>query len=222
MNRLFTHGLLLVLLIIPLPVSAINAQPSQFMPLYSQLTLKDATPVGQLDRDAEITLLLTLRPRYADLLNSFVKDLSNPHSPNYRRYLTPSQFVERFSPSAESYQDLVGFFESANITITKYDNRLVLTVKGEVKQFERLLGVEFQLYLNNDNETVYSTISSPKLPYRFASLVYGVAGLNNATEMRAPNQFAPMGRGRSIFLAYLNLPLPFFVPHRGQGVKDVL
>ncbi|MCL5319001.1 MAG: S53 family peptidase [Thaumarchaeota archaeon] len=193
-NKLPMHGLLLALLIIPLPIGAINEQSPQFTPLYSQPALTDATPVGLLDPGAEVTLLLTLRPRYPDLLNSFVKDLSDPNSPNYRRYLTPSEFSERFSPSAESYQDLAGFFEAANLTVTRYDNRLVLTVKGGVSQFERLLGVEFRLYLNSNNETVYSVISSPKLPYRFAPLVYGVAGLNNATVMRAPHQFAPMGQ----------------------------
>lgn len=177
----------------PLPAAAINGPPSQFTPLYSHPTFTETAPVGSLDRDVEITLLLTMRPRHEDLLNSFVKDLSDPSSPNYKQYLTPTEFVERFSPSAESYRDLAGFFESANLTVTEYDNLLVLTVKGEVKQFEMLLGIEFRLYQNSDNQIVYSS-TAPKLPYRFASLVYGVAGLNNATEMRTSHQFAPMGQ----------------------------
>jgi kumamolisin len=196
MSKPFMHGLLLaILLTIPLPISAITAQPSQFTPLYSHPTTStDTTSVGSLNYDIEVTLLLTLRPQHEDILNSLVKNLSDPSSSNYRQYLTSSEFVKRFSPSDESYRDLVDFFESANLTVTTFDNRLMLTVKGTVNRFEQLLGVEFQLYKKSDNQTVYSAKGSPKLPSRFASLVYGVDGLSNATVMKTAHQLAPMGQ----------------------------
>ncbi len=206
------HCLLLLALIMPLPAAAINGPPSQFTPLYSHPTLTETVPAGSLDRDTEITLLLTMRTQNQDLLDAFVKDLSDPSSPNYGKYLTPTEFVERFSPSVNSYRDLAGFFGSANLTVTEYDNRLALTVKGEVKQFEQLLGIEFQMYQNSDNQIVYYSATAPRLPYRFASLVYGVAGLNNATEMRTSHQFAPMGQNG----------LPPFTPQQIRSAYSVI
>jgi kumamolisin len=171
-------------------LQAKTGEENYFVPLYTPPDLNRASLVGELSPDDEVSVLLTLRLRNEDVLNSFLEGLSDPDSPNFRRFLSPSEFVERFSPSAAVYSDLVNYFSSTNMNVITYDNRLALSVKGSAQRFEELLGVEFSLY-KNKNVSFYSA-TSPKLPSRFASLVKGVIGLDNATSIQPSHYASPL------------------------------
>ncbi|MBI2127077.1 MAG: S8/S53 family peptidase [Thaumarchaeota archaeon] len=164
-----------------------------FVPLYMPPDLNRASLVGELSPDNEVTVLLTLRLRNEGALNSFLEGLSDPNSPNFRHFLNPPEFVERFSPSAAEYSDLVSYFSSANMNVITHDNRLALSVKGSAQKFEELLGVEFSLY-KNENVSFYSA-TNPKLPSRFVPLVKGVIGLDNATVIRPFHYASPFAAG---------------------------
>ncbi len=174
-------------------IQASAGEGNYFVPLYMPPDLNRASLVGELSPDNEVSVLLTLRLRNEDVLNSFLEGLSDPDSPNFRHFLSPSDFVERFSPSAAEYSDLVSYFSSANMNVITHDNRLALSVKGSAQRFEELLKVEFSLY-QNKNVSFYSA-TSPKLPYRFASSVKGVIGLDNATSIQPFHNAIPFAAG---------------------------
>jgi hypothetical protein len=70
-------------------------------------------------------------------------------------------------------------------------------VKGSSSKFERLLGVRIELYRHREH-IIYSS-SPPLLPYRFASLVSGIFGLDNATTVKPFHQVAPYVAGKPPF-----------------------
>ncbi|MCS4538973.1 MAG: S53 family peptidase [Thaumarchaeota archaeon] len=164
-----------------------------FIPLYTPPNLNRASLAGELNSDSEVSVLLTLRLRNENILHSFLEGLSDPNSPNFRRFLSPSEFVQLFSPSAAEYSDLTSFFSKANMSVIEHDNRLALSVKGSTHRFQELLGVEFLLYKNK--KVSFYSATNPKLPSHFASLVNGIIGLDNATSIQPSHNLIPFAAG---------------------------
>src|ERR1700677_2756943 len=62
------------------------------------LTLSEVAklaPLGRLASAQQLNLAIGLSLRNQAALTQFLKDLSDPTSPNYRHYLTPAQFTEQ-------------------------------------------------------------------------------------------------------------------------------
>ena len=56
-----------------------------------------------------------LRLRDQEELSAFLQDIYNPASPNFRHYLSVSQFTDRFGPSQEEYQAVLAFAKVHNL-----------------------------------------------------------------------------------------------------------
>src|SRR6185312_10375026 len=52
-------------------------------------------------------------------LQSFVADTTTPGSPDYHRFLTVSQFRDRFAPSTRAVRQFVQYLESFGIVVNK-------------------------------------------------------------------------------------------------------
>ena len=64
-----------------------------------------ATQVMQLD------VVLPLRDQAG--LDAFLADLRNPYSPDYKHFLTPTEFTERFGPTQQDYDAVVQYVAGA-------------------------------------------------------------------------------------------------------------
>ena len=56
-------------------------------------------PVGNLPGSQRLNLAIGLPLRNQQELDTLLQQLYDPASPNYRRYLTPEEFTERFGPT---------------------------------------------------------------------------------------------------------------------------
>jgi hypothetical protein len=93
------------------------------------------TPVGTLLGSEELKLALSLPLRNRAALDTLLQQLADPASPNYRRYLTPQQFAERFGATEKDYQSLIDFAQASGLKVTAtHANRLVLSVAGSPAQ----------------------------------------------------------------------------------------
>ena len=59
----------------------------------------EVAPNGRLQQNQMLQLDLVLPLRDPAGLRSFLADVYNPGSPNYRHFLTPKQFTARFGPT---------------------------------------------------------------------------------------------------------------------------
>jgi uncharacterized repeat protein (TIGR01451 family) len=112
-------------------------------------------------------------------LSELIQRISDPASPDYRRYLTPEQFTERFGPTAEEYQRVVEFARTNGWTITGlHPNRMLLDVSAATADVERALGVTMLLYAHpTEPRMFYAPDSEPLVPAKIP--VLHVSGLNN-------------------------------------------
>jgi subtilase family serine protease len=135
--------------------------------------------VGPVEPARQIQLSLVLPLRNTSELNSFLRSIYDPASPQYRQFLSMQQFAQRFSPSQADYDAVSEFarengFEVAPAT----PNRLVLPIKGTVAQIESTFHLRMNLYrAASGNRVFYSPDREPSVD-RPLPLAH-IAGLND-------------------------------------------
>jgi len=138
-------------------------------------------PVGRLEGSQRLKLAIGLAPRNEQGLDTFLQELYDPASPNYRHYLAPGQFTERFGPTEQDYKALMDYAKASGLNVTRqYPNRVVLDVEGAVTDIEKALQVTLRTYLHpNEARTFYAPDVEPSLALGVS--VLHIAGLDNYT-----------------------------------------
>lgn len=121
---------------------------------------------GLLPATNHLQLAIGLPLRNPAALDEFLRQLYDPLSPNYRQYLTPEQFAERFGPTEEDYQKVIAFARVNGLTVTAtHGNRVLLDVSGPVAKIERAFRVNLRVYRDTrENRTFYSPDTEPSAP----------------------------------------------------------
>jgi uncharacterized repeat protein (TIGR03803 family) len=94
-------------------------------------------PLARYASSNRLDLVMGLPLGHQPALATLLHDLYDPASPGYHKYLTPSQFAERFAPSDQDYQKVAQFATSHGLKITgTHANRTLLDVNGSVADIE--------------------------------------------------------------------------------------
>lgn len=124
---------------------------------------------------------LTFKPSAAQQadLNNLLAQQQDRSSPNYHKWLTPSQFADRFGMTQTDIANVIAWIESQGLTVTSVANsRSQISFDGTVAQIESMFGTEIHDYLVN-GEIHFANTSSPSIPAALASSVLGVSHLHN-------------------------------------------
>ena len=103
--------------------------------------------LGKISTTNELRLAIGLPLRDPAGLKSFLADVYDPTSPNYRKFLTPDELADRFGPSEADYVAIKNFARSNGFTITgEHGNRLLLDVRGKAADMERAFHFNLQRF----------------------------------------------------------------------------
>jgi hypothetical protein len=151
-------------------------------------------PVGTLDGSRRLHLAIGLPLRDQQILTALLRQLYDPASPNYHRYLRPEQFAQRFGPTENDYQALIAFAESNGLKVTqKHGNRMLLDVDGSAGQIEKAFHVKLRLYPHpSEARTFYAPDVEPSVDAALAIL--HVSGLDNYLPPHPANLDSSDGR----------------------------
>jgi len=120
-------------------------------------------------------------------LDQFLRELADPSSPNYHKYLTPKQFGQRFGMSGSDLNKVVEWLRGEGFTnINIANGRNEISFDGTVAQIESTFGTDIHHYLVA-GEVHLANAAEPSVPAAIAGLVINVGGLQN---------FAPRPRAR--------------------------
>ena len=72
--------------------------------------------MGRLTASRSLRLAIGLPLRNPTALTNLILQICDPASPNYRHYLTPEQFTERFGPTDLEYQAVMAFAQENGIS----------------------------------------------------------------------------------------------------------
>jgi subtilase family serine protease len=96
-----------------------------------------AQTVGRLPAKQVMQLDIVLQLRDPEGLKSFLDALYDPSSGIYHQYLTPQEFTERFGPSQQDYDDVVGFAKTNGLEVVGGSrDGMEVQVRGSVSAVE--------------------------------------------------------------------------------------
>jgi hypothetical protein len=138
-------------------------------------------PVGRLPSTNRLHLAIGLPLRNQEAFATLLQQIYDPASPNYRHYLTPQQFTERFGPTEQDYQAVLNFAETNGLKMTgSSGNRVLLDVSGKVSDIERAFRVKLLTYQHpTEARRFFAPDVEPSVDTNVP--VLDISGLNNYT-----------------------------------------
>jgi len=180
-NRRQTVFILTLVAIVAFVNVVCQAQPKTLLTRHvSEATLNGQAPlVGKLPATQSMRFDIVLALRNQPGLDNFVKEVSDPKSSSYRKFLTPSEFTARFGPSQEDFDALVRFAKASGFTVVSGDlNARDLRLTGSVANIEQAFHVSLGVYQHpTENRTFYAPDREPTMDLPFQ--LWHITGLDN-------------------------------------------
>lgn len=180
---------------------SVSAEERQFLHNVMPSVVTNQAPLRRSPRWKTINLTIGLPLRDREGLTNLLQQLYDPASPNFRRYLTPEQFTQRFGPTVEDYQAVVSFAKTHGLLVTgEHSSRTLVNVKGTVAAIERTFHVTLNEYQHpTEARTFYAPNAEPSLDLTVP--VLSVSGLDNyvlphpCLRAVSPNEARPQAAG---------------------------
>lgn len=155
----------------------------QILPHHVPQAVRESRRLGSLAPEKRLDLAIGLPVRNSRGLDLLLEQLTDPASPNYRQYLSPDQFIERFGPTQEDYDKLGAFFQANGFTIAAtHANRMILDVSGPVSAIESTLHVNMANWEHPSRGEFFAPDRDPFVDVDVA--VLDVTGLDNFVQPR--------------------------------------
>ena len=140
---------------------------------------KVAASAGRMPATQNMKIVFTLPLRNREELNSFLKDVYDPSSTSYRKFLTVEQFTERFGPTREDYETVKTFAKQNGLHIRATSrNRLILQLSGSVANVEKALNIKMGLYQHPEENRKFFAPDREPTP-NLSVRLWHVTGLDN-------------------------------------------
>jgi subtilase family serine protease len=112
-------------------------------------------------------------------LETFLSQVQNPASPQFRHFLTPEEFTERFGPSQEDWDGLVAFAKANGFeTVSGSRDAMDLRLIGSVANMERAFHVTLGVYQHpTEDRTFFAPDREPTVDLPFQ--LWHISGLDN-------------------------------------------
>ena len=125
---------------------------------------------GRLPATNQLTLAIGLPLRNPAQLDELLRQLYDPASTNFHKFLTPPEFTARFGPTEADYAAVRQFAESNGLVVVgTHPNRVVLDVTAAAADIERAFGVTLRTYRHpTEARDFYAPDTEPSVPANLA------------------------------------------------------
>jgi subtilase family serine protease len=123
-------------------------------------------PIGRRPGTNRLNLAIGLPLRNQAELDELLRQLYDPASTNFHKFLTPAESATRFGPTEEDYQAVEDFVRSNGLVVAgTYSNHMVLDIQGRVADVERAFQVNLQIYRHPfEARDFFAPDTEPSLP----------------------------------------------------------
>ena len=170
-----------------LAVSASAASAQTWSATSTKATqLVNATSLGAVSPSTSLHLAIGLRDQNAAGLAALARAVNTPGSPQYQQYITPSQFLSSYAPSAAEANAVVSYLNSEGFTgVAVTSNRMYVTATATAAQAERAFNTQLQSFSQNGAD-VYANTTAAQVPASLSGTVLSVLGLNDVRGFSLP------------------------------------
>ncbi|MBI4515085.1 MAG: S8/S53 family peptidase [Deltaproteobacteria bacterium] len=146
-----------------------------------------ARVVAPAERAPARAIAVALRWQREAELEELIRQLSDPGSPRYQRYLTPAEFDERFAPSAAGAAAVVDYLAAHGIAVAGISaSQQLVSGSAPAAAIESAFSVALVDY-EEGGESFFASDRDPALPAEIAAAVSGIYGLENRSQLRPHN-----------------------------------
>jgi len=126
-----------------------------------------------------LMLQLKRSPEKEEALDKFIEQLHNPRSPNFHRWLTATQFGDRYGVSQEDISTITNWLESHGFKVNViYPSHMVIDFSGTAGQIREAFQTEIH-YLSVNGKVRYANTRDPRIPAALESAIVGVVSMHN-------------------------------------------
>ncbi|MGH9430214.1 MAG: S53 family peptidase [Terriglobia bacterium] len=119
---------------------------------------------GPVPPDTNISLAIGLPVRDPSGLKDFIKQVSDPKSPNFRKHITQAQFTATYGAASADYSALHDWVTSHGLTVAAtYSNNLLMTITGTAAQIGQALYVNLVFRLRKDGSKFVAVDRDPSI-----------------------------------------------------------
>jgi subtilase family serine protease len=168
-------------------VSAHAAQPGRAtldgsVPRWAQ----PARDHGAADAAQQTEIKVYLPIRNADQAQALIRDITDPHSAHYGKYLTPDQFRSQFAPLTSDVQAVQQFLTNAGLKIGDVpSNNHSVEATGTLQQVEKAFGVDVHQYAYR-GKLLNAPTSDLTIPDALQGKVVAVSGVDQSGTLTQP------------------------------------
>jgi subtilase family serine protease len=161
------------------PIRSSLAADRQFLHGHIPPAAARLQPLGHLPGTNYLNLAIGLPLRNQAELDELLRQLYDPASTNYHKFLTPAESAARFGPTEEDYQAAQDFVRGNGLVVTgTYSNHVVLDIQGRVADVERAFRVTLRTYRHpTEARDFFAPDTEPSLPANLR--VMSIEGLSD-------------------------------------------
>jgi subtilase family serine protease len=133
----------------------------------------------------------------------FVRQLHDPQSPNFHKWMTAAQYAQSFGLAPQDIDTVTGWLRSHGFTVNAvYPNGLTIDFSGTAGQVARAFHTGIH-YVDAGGRRHIANVSDPEIPAALAPAVAGVLSLHDFAPrvMRKAHPAFTSGSGNSAILA---------------------
>ena len=147
--------------------------------VHAAVTGGEAQMVGQPAATQVMNLDIVLPVRDREGLQALAAAVTDPQSPLFHHYLTPSEFTARFGPTQADYATVVSYMEERGLKVTGGTrDGMEVQVSGSVDKVERAFHVTMRNYKHpTENRVFFSPDREPTTD--MAVKLWHVSGMDN-------------------------------------------
>jgi len=128
---------------------------------------------------SQVTLLTLPSPSQQKALSLLVAEQQNPSSANYRKWLTPEQYADRFGLSQNDVQRISAWLKSQGLSVVSVARgRNWIVFSGTAAQIESAFRTEIHHY-NVDGKMHFANATPPSIPAALSGIATGIRGLDD-------------------------------------------
>jgi subtilase family serine protease len=147
----------------------------------SSRLLAKSRDLGPEDPSKVITVTVWLNQHNKAALDELVRQMYEPGSANYHRWLTREQYKATFAPTAQDEATVRSFLASHNLTVSSVDKyHHYLMARGRITDVQNAFNVQINRYQAN-GEIHRANVTAPKVEEAAGALIATVQGLSDRT-----------------------------------------
>jgi subtilase family serine protease len=124
-------------------------------------------------------MVLKRGPEQEAALDAFMRQQLTKTSPDYHKWLAPTQFGEQYGPSDEDIRKVTAWLQSSGFTVNRVSSgKTIVEFSGTADEVLRAFHTSIHRYTVN-GEDRWANSSDPKIPTALTPVVVGVGSLNN-------------------------------------------